>query len=73
MYESFKNTELPEKKCQHSTEIPEGEAFSNSLANPSLAKHEKETTIKNYYREMKTRTSGKKFKFVFLSDLRRSS
>ena len=31
MYESFKNTELPEKKCQHSTEIPEGEAFSNTI------------------------------------------
>ena len=31
MCESFKNTELPEKKCQHSTEIPEGEAFSNTI------------------------------------------
>ena len=31
MYESFKSTELPEKKCQHSTEIPEGEAFSNAI------------------------------------------
>ena len=40
MYKSFKNTELPEKKCQHSTEIPEGEAFSNAICpegkNPTL-------------------------------------
>ena len=40
MYESFKNTELPEKKCQHSTEIPEGETFSNTICpegkNPTL-------------------------------------
>ena len=40
MCESFKNTELPEKKCQHSTEIPEGEAFSNTICpegkNPTL-------------------------------------
>ena len=31
MYKSFKNTERPEKKYQHSTEIPEGEAFSNNI------------------------------------------
>ena len=40
MYESYKNTELPEKKHQHSTEIPEGEAFSNTICpegnNPTL-------------------------------------
>ena len=40
MYESFKNTELPEEKYQHSTEIPEGEAFSNTICpegkNPTL-------------------------------------
>ena len=37
---SFENTEHPEKKCQHSTEIPEGEAFSNTICpegkNPTL-------------------------------------
>ena len=40
MYESYENTELPEKKHQHSTEIPEGEAFSNTICpegnNPTL-------------------------------------
>ena len=40
MYKSFKNTELPEKKCQHSTEIPKDEAFSNTICpegkNPTL-------------------------------------
>ena len=40
MYKSFKNTERPEKKYQHSTEIPEGEAFSNNICpegkNPAL-------------------------------------
>ena len=40
MYKSFKNTERPEKKYQHSTEIPEDEAFSNNICpegkNPTL-------------------------------------
>ena len=40
MYEFFKNTELPEKKCQHSTEILEDEVFSNTICpegkNPTL-------------------------------------
>ena len=41
MYKAFKNTELPEKKCQHSTEIPKDEAFSNTICpegkNPTLS------------------------------------
>ena len=40
MYESFKNNELPEKKCQQTTEIPEDEACSNTICpeakNPTL-------------------------------------
>ena len=42
MNESFKNTKLPEKNAEkkHSTEIPEGDAFSNTNCpeskNPTL-------------------------------------